>query len=328
MGIGDMNRNQFIQLLGIVCLLVWSAILLAFYGSGRIEAYIRPEYLRTCSLLAGLGLGALGVFNLFQLRTVRQEGACYGHHHQGDKHDGSHLHGHGEEPKDDPGAGPHLHHDHGLHDDHDHDHEDQTIGGNVAMALVLIAPILAAAAYSQDQFVSAQTIRNKGFADDPSAVQYRVTKELDRKSGAGSAAVEDEWEYTIEDLERVVDRSSEGYLMLTVDQLFYTSGDEDLQRVLDGEGVVVTGQVLPEDGLNPGGKRKRLFTLMVTCCAADAQPISIPIEFESVAPQLSEMSWVRVMGTMRYPVEEGRTVAVLEVEKIEPTEEPYSDMIF
>ncbi len=294
------DQKHFTRLFGIVAMLVWAGVLLYFYGSGKIGSFIRPEYLRTCALFAGLGLGVLAVFNFLNLK--KETGCC-------------HDHGDGE-------------HDH----DEEHDHEDTSIVGNAAMLLVMVVPMLGAAAFSDGSYQSAQTIRNKGFVEDPNAVASRVEddfKSSDEESG-------DDWEYTLADLEKVVDRSEEGNLLLSVDQLFYTTGDEEIQKVLVGQPIETTGQVLPEIGYNPGGKRARVFTLMVTCCRADAQPVSIPLEFPSGAPvvgpedtaEFKEMSWIKVSGVMRYPVEDGRTQAIIEVTEMTPTEEPVNEILF
>jgi uncharacterized repeat protein (TIGR03943 family) len=189
----------------------------------------------------------------------------------------------------------------------------------------MVVPLLVAVVQSQDRYLSAATIRNKGFAANPESVAGRVAGELAPAAEAPSEA--ERWEYTLADLEKVVDRSTEGNLMLTVDQLFYTAGDEELQRVLSGQPVETVGQVIPETEFKKD-ERLRLFTLMVTCCAADAQPVSVPIEFSEGLPDCKEMQWVKVSGVMDYPMENGRKQAVLRVKKLEPTEEPVNDLLY
>lgn len=342
-----MTQRNFCRLLGILAIFAWSFVILYFYGSGKINNYIRPEYLRDFSLIAGLGLGVMGVFNILNLK--KPDPLEHAHH--------DHDHDHG--------CGSSCGHDHGHEGEGEHDHEDTTIFGNSAMLLVMVVPVLMAASFSKDQFVSMQTITNKGFEDDPNAVASRMNEDflpskqrekamkedaIAKERAKATPGVEtsmetmadgsanpvpeestkpaDEWEYTLEDLEKVVDRSEEGNLMLSVDQLFYTTGDEELQHVLDGQPVETIGQVIPEDGYDPDGNRLRLFTLMVTCCAADAQPISLPVQFPEGTPEYKEMAWVKVSGTMIYPMENGRKQAVLKVNKMEPTEEPVDYFMF
>ncbi len=308
-----MSEKHRARIIGIAAMLIWSVILLYFYATGQVKEFVRPEYLRVGCLLAGLGLGVVGVFNAIHLTKETDCG--------------------------------HDHHDHG--DEDEHDHEDTSLVGNGAMFLVMVVPALLAAAFADSSYQSSKTIRNKGFVDDPRALASRVgddfktqeppkTQDQPPGSSASSTSSDDEWEYTLADLEKVVDRSDEGNLLLTVDQLFFTTGDEEIQQVLQGQPVETVGQILPEIGYNPDGRRVRVFTLMVTCCRADAQPVSIPLQFEGPAPVVSdeqtaeypEMSWIKVSGTMKYPVENGRTQALIEVKKIEPTEEPLNDIMF
>ena len=138
-----------------------------------------------------------------------------------------------------------------------------------------------------------------------------------------AAEVEDEWgEYTLADLEAQVDKSEDGNFMLTVPQLFYTAGDEELQRVLEGLAVETVAQVMPEKVNNDDGHRLRVFRLFIECCAADARPLSIPIDFGEPAPEYQEMGWVKVVGKMKYVDEDGITVPLLTVDAMNTVEPP------
>jgi uncharacterized membrane protein YcgQ (UPF0703/DUF1980 family) len=68
--------------------------------------------------------------------------------------------------------------------------------------------------------------------------------------------------------------------------------------------------------------------MLVQCCAADARPYSIPLDFGKKAPDFKEMSWVKVIGTMTYKQEGGQTVPVLEAKSIEETTAPDQSMIY
>lgn len=187
----------------------------------------------------------------------------------------------------------------------------------------MVIPLLVSVIFSQDRFLSAATIRNKGFVEDTEAVAARVEKDI----AAATGEEEEILEYTLEDLEKVVQRSPEGNLMLTVDQLFYTAGDTELQRVLKGQPVESVGQVIPDT--ETGKKnRLRLFILMVSCCAADAQPVSIIVDFPGTPPEHKEMQWVKVSGTMAYAMENGQKQAILKAKTMEPTKEPANDLLY
>ena len=189
------------------------------------------------------------------------------------------------------------------------------------MFLVMVIPVLLAAGYSKDRYLSAATIRNKGFLENPGTMARSVNQKLSREeSGAGKRA--NSSEYTLADLEQVVNRSAEGNLMLTIRELFCTSVDAKYRRVLTGQPVETVGQVIPDDTGHPHPPRLRLFSLLITCCAADAQPVSIPLEFRGVPPAFEPMTWVKVSGTVKYLDESGQIMPLLRVKSLTPTAPP------
>jgi uncharacterized membrane protein YcgQ (UPF0703/DUF1980 family) len=86
--------------------------------------------------------------------------------------------------------------------------------------------------------------------------------------------------------------------------------------------VQTDGRWIDEKLRNPNGTRKRLYRLFLTCCAADSRAMPIILEFDGPAPEFPENSWVRVSGTMRFPMEEGVLQPVLMVEHVVATEPP------
>jgi len=116
--------------------------------------------------------------------------------------------------------------------------------------------------------------------------------------------------------------------MLSIQEVFYTAGDTEIQNVLKGLPVETIGQVLPDTMNDPMGRKLKVFRLFVQCCAADARPLSIPIEFGKKAPEYEEMGWIKIIVTMNYIEEDGMTVPVLDVKSMEPTSPPEDEMIF
>lgn len=134
--------------------------------------------------------------------------------------------------------------------------------------------------------------------------------------------------FTLADLEAQVPKSPEGNFILEVTELYYTAGDKEVQGVLAGQPVETIGQVLPEKVNNDKGTRIRLFRMLVQCCAADARPYSIPVEFANAPPQFKDMTWVKVVGKMSFHQENGQTVPVLEATAITETAAPENQMIY
>lgn len=134
--------------------------------------------------------------------------------------------------------------------------------------------------------------------------------------------------FTLADLEAQVPKSEAGNFILDVPEIYYTGGDVEVQSVLKGQSVETIAQILPEKVNNDDGHRLRIFRMLVQCCAADARPYSIPVDFGKKAPDYKEMSWVKIVGTMTYKQEGGQTVPVLEAKTIEETTAPDQTMIY
>jgi len=134
--------------------------------------------------------------------------------------------------------------------------------------------------------------------------------------------------FTLEDLKKQVPQSKEGNFILEVPELYYTGGDVEVQKVLTGQMVETVAQVLPEKVNNADGHRLRIFRMLVQCCAADARPYSVPVDFGKKAPDFKDMTWVKVVGKMGYKKEGTQTVPIIEATKVEETTAPDNAMIY
>lgn len=164
----------------------------------------------------------------------------------------------------------------------------------------------------------------------PSSEEPEATSPTDADTpptGEGDGG--DEWgAFTMADLERMVPKNEVGNFLLDVPQIFYTAGDEELMAVMEGIPVETTAQVMEETLNNPNGTRLKLFRLFVECCAADARPLSIPIDFGETPPPYEELGWVKVIGKIHYAEEEGDIIPLINVESMEPTAEPMDMMMY
>ncbi|MFN0079251.1 MAG: hypothetical protein ACKVY0_22530 [Prosthecobacter sp.] len=134
--------------------------------------------------------------------------------------------------------------------------------------------------------------------------------------------------FTLEDLKAQVPQSKDGNFILEVPELYYTGGDVEVQKVITGQMVETIAQILPEKVNNPDGHRLRIFRMLVQCCAADARPYSVPVDFGKKAPEFKEMTWVKVVGKMSYKKEGDQTVPIIEATKVEETTAPDNAMIY
>jgi uncharacterized membrane protein YcgQ (UPF0703/DUF1980 family) len=67
--------------------------------------------------------------------------------------------------------------------------------------------------------------------------------------------------------------------------------------------------------------------MFMYCCAADAKPIAALVEAPE-KPAASEMSWVRVVGKVTFPIEGGRTIPVLKATSVTVTPPPEETMLY
>lgn len=260
------------RILFSLAVLFWSAVLLYFYSSGRINKYLAPDF-RLIAFAGGLGLAVLGFFNLL---TAGQQADC--------------GHDHGEE---DP-----------------HDHESSDMHPLTAVALMII-PVALSVAWTKDEY-SAVALGRKGLYDAPSAVTAPFL--------ASSMPA-----LTLEEIEKSHRKTADGYLEFNLMELFFSTGDREIQSLIDGLKIETEGRWMDEKMRNPNGSRKRLYRLFITCCAADSRAIPIVLEFGKTPPELPENGWVKVAGTMRFPLEEGVLQPVLIVDRALAAEPPYEE---
>ena len=134
--------------------------------------------------------------------------------------------------------------------------------------------------------------------------------------------------FTLKDLEAQVPKSKEGNFQLEVPEIYYTAGDKEVQGVITGQSIETIAQVIPEKVNNEKGTRVRIFRMLIQCCAADARPYSVPVEFGKEAPKFKEMSWVKVVGKMNYVKEGDQIVPIIEATTITEAPEPDSKMVY
>jgi hypothetical protein len=397
--------RTIIHFIGILIMLLWSAVLLYFHVSGRVAAYLPPDGIfRDMVLVAGIGMAIVALFNLFT--TQADDGGCSSHgcdhdhdslektpasgpcqhphhhdgpcdaqdqtyhHHESSDH-GPHSHhvGCGHDHAHDHSSCGHNHaHGHHAHGHHAHEHhghgilEESGWLGRIGAILVLIAPLSWAAFHTPDRY-SANAVMNKGLynpnysdqtnadkfalrTDKPATTrtapaptplpaqplpppdQYKKAENITKASPPPPDKAQSFGSFTLEDLKKQVPQSKEGNFILEVPEIYYTAGDLEVQNVIQGQGVETVAQVLPEKVNNENGHRLRVFRLMVQCCAADARPYSVPVDFGKKAPDFKEMSWVKVIGKMTYKKEGDQTVPVIEATSIEETAAPADAMIY
>lgn len=196
-------------------------------------------------------------------------------------------------------------HDHGGDDDHDHESGDMH---PLAALLLMTVPVACSMAWTQDGF-SQSTLARKGLYEDVEATNSPFLV-------SAFPAL------TMEEIEKTHRKTSDGFLEFSLMELFFATGDRELQGLLGGLKVETEGRIVAEKINNENGTRMRLYRMFMTCCVADSRAIPIILEFGSEPPELPENGWVKIAGTMTFPEEQGTLRAVLEVERATAAEVP------
>ena len=198
-------------------------------------------------------------------------------------------------------------HDHGPGDEHDHEALDIH---PIAAFLILVVPLLSSVAWTKDQF-SIEALTRKGLEDTSadagslflSSVLPPLTKEL---------------------IEKQHPPDENGYRPFPVMELFFTSADPEMRKLVEGMPVVTEGRMVPAPDGEPGSYR--VYRLFITCCAADSRPIPITVKFPLDAlPQVEKNAWMKLSGTITFPDLGRGPQAVLEVDFAAEGEAPLEE---
>lgn len=209
--------------------------------------------------------------------------------------------------------------------------------------LVLLIPVSVTAIFSSDAF-GKNAMMNRGVLTDGSALPqlskasgpYSTSLDLPlpTKDGSapaatpapapasaanGGAAATQQNDY--------IERTPEGYLVAEVLDLLYAAQDPTLRKDFEGKTVQLIGQLMPDAADNAKGTRFKAVRMFMTCCAADARPVATLVE-SAKAPNIPEMSWIKIVGKATFPVENGRRIAVLKADRVDKTEPPSETMLY
>ena len=196
-------------------------------------------------------------------------------------------------------------HDHGAGEGHDHEGGDMN---PLAALLLMTLPVACSMAWTKDGF-STSTLARKGLYEDA------------QPSFLASALPP----LSMEEIEKSHRKTTDGYLEFSLMELYFATGDRELQDVMGGLKVETEGRIVEEKNDNPAGSRMRLYRMFMTCCVADSRAIPIILEFGKEPPMLPENGWVKVAGTMTFPEENGTLRAVLEVDRATAAEVPQEE---
>ncbi len=279
--------------LTLLTLSAWGFLLLYFFFSGRIVAFLHP-FFRPMVVVAGFGLVALTIGYWWASRGEKSSHDCCGHDH-------------------DHGCLPHTGESH---------------LGRVAAFFILLVPALTAAAFSPDAF-GRSAILNRGIILDASMLKRsNPTATVDEDWALPLPGEDGEMlDLPGEEMMDYLPRTPEGYIKAEVVDLIFGAEDAVIRRDFEGKEVEVVGQIMAATEANPSGTRQKLVRMFMVCCAADARPVAVLVDgYTGEVPP--EMTWVRVVGKATFPTEGGRRLVVVDSSHLEPTEPPQETMLY
>lgn len=204
-------------------------------------------------------------------------------------------------------------HDHGDADDepHCHDHESGDIHPLLACVLMVL-PLAASVAWTKDEY-SAAALSRKGLYDAPQNMSASFL----------SAAMPT---ITREEIEKGHRKTADGFYEFNLMELYFATGDREMQSAMDGLKIETEGRLIEDRTRNAKSTRKRLYRLLMSCCAADSRAIPIVLEYgNNPFPGIAENQWVKVAGTMNFPMEEGLLQPILTVDRTVEAEPPFEE---
>jgi uncharacterized repeat protein (TIGR03943 family) len=279
--------------LTLLTLLVWGLLMLWFWVSGRIVAYLHPQF---HPLVAGAGAALLLLAPAWWWATREATGGR------------SHC---------------------DCHHDHDEEPRSAMSAGAVFAFVVLLLPVSAAAFISPSQFGEA-AVMNRGIVSSISQLPAAgpptpATLEDAPLLGDGEELPDvDDWPEGQEEGVEYYTRGPDGAIQLETIDLLFAAEEPGLRDEFDNQRVSIVGQYVPP---RDGGTNFDLVRMMMVCCAADARPIGVAVE-TTQSRELPRMGWIRVTGTARFVERGGMREPRVTAEKIEEVPAPRETVLY
>lgn len=282
-----------------ITLAAWAAIMLHAYFAGRVADLLTPMF-RPGVVIAGIILAIMAIVSMFS--SIDEDCCSTG--------DCSHS-------------------------------LSRSTAGKLLTFAILVLPIVAAAYFSKDEF-SKQAVLNRGMIEDATLLRPPGAKEINTRPpelplpqkegsnavatapGATAPTAAESAEPATNDY---LQRTPEGFIVAEVLDLLYAAQDNALRKDFEGKTVQLIGQIMPDTSSNAKGNRFKAVRMFMTCCAADARPVATVVEAKKL-PDVPEMTWIKIVGTSTFPVENGRRTAVLQADVIEKTSPPDETMLY
>jgi uncharacterized repeat protein (TIGR03943 family) len=179
---------------------------------------------------------------------------------------------------------------------------------------------------------SITTIQNRGVVDNinklPSAKAGAAAAASAAPSTKSTASVTSSvTTVATNDARTSAPAASGGPMPLQVIDMLFAVQMPSYRGEFEGKEVELIGQYIPMTTGNPKGDRFQAIRMFINCCAADAKPVGVTVQYPRPL-EVSEMGWVKITGKPTFPMEGGSRTAVLEATKVEECPAPSEPFLY
>lgn len=286
-----------------LALCAWGALILYFHFAGRMSLFLAPGF-RPLAVAAGIILPLLGLALLWAGR-----GAVCG----------------------DPSC----------------DHRGESLSPTGKVMTTLLVLLIGASGFASPESFGVSTILNRmpgsgeravappgmrGSAGKEAQPEGLLTEWSDEPPLPGTVPAEDPAGSDAQfDPQPILQRDESGRIEADITDLWAAAADPGFRRFIEGQTVLVRGQFLRQ---RAGGAVKdaregfKLVRMLITCCAADAQPVSVPVVGLAAPDETKEMDWLQIEGRLALRMENGEHIPLLEARAIQKSTQPEEVYLF
>jgi uncharacterized repeat protein (TIGR03943 family) len=302
-----MNNSRSIQgFRDSLLLLLWGGFVLWLSFTGRLSIYLHPS-LQPYTTASGVVflLLALFVFRSYYSRMLGQA-ISHQHHHECEDHG----------------------HDHGCDHEYHHHNSGEGLGALIFKTVLLLLP-LAIIISGKATAYSITTVQNRGVVDNISKLPSAQSAVASTSFSSVPSSAASSTLATIDSSASLTSttNASVGPMPLQVIDMLYAVQMPSYRSEFEGKNVELVGQYIPMNTGNPKGDRFQAIRMFMTCCAADAKPVGVTVQY-SKPLKVSEMGWVKITGKPTFPMEGGKRTALLEATKVEECPAPSEPFVY
>ena len=133
--------------------------------------------------------------------------------------------------------------------------------------------------------------------------------------------------FSLEDFKAQYPQNASGHFLLEIPVIANTAADREVRSGVTDCPVETCGQITSAAVNNTDVRRLSVVRSQIHCCAAHAREYSVALVFEGNTPNLPELAWVRLAGTLFYEEQGENRVAVILVKEMCEVPKPENSLL-